>query len=424
MASTAVPTVGSIPWHPPAAQPRPASPLGTRQASCPAPPGLKEQHRSAQNRERRKHSLFLPLPPSRAGGPALRRGRETEARPLPTLRAGSGGGRARCPGSQPQPGPCHGSPAGSWCRGAPCPAGRAGAAGANRLFALPAFPPPAWSRRPRSIPTPRGGTVPRCRTPFPRGVTSGHVSCPTLAGGDRFPPPDSFPTVRGGLSPGEPGGQSGTRVRCRGHRCLASAPGPPPGPERTTSAPEAPKPQLGEVERPQTSSDGEFPTCSAPGEGLTEGTASPAAEMARGEASGTGWKPPQGRSLPGGTAVQGCWGKGAGDGGCQHMGGLGRGHEFLLKGLSQPQAPGKSCFSVSTWKHPRFPPKAGGEELQGEVYRSMRYIYINFPNNWEIVGERGKERKKQVVIGAAPQHLLPRTLACAGRREPVPRGSW
>lgn len=298
MASTAVPTVGSIPWHPPAAQPRPVSPPGTRQASCLAPPGLKEQHRSAQNRERRKHSLFLPLPPSRAGGqcrlpgqgsrlppcPALRRGRETEARPLPTLRAGRGGGRTRCPGSRPQPRHCHGSPAGSWCRGAPCPAGRAGAAGANRLFALPAFPPPAWSRRPRSIPTPRGGTVPPDAGPrFPEGppvaMCRAPPSCPTLAwaGGDRFPP--RLVSHRTGRAQSR--GAGGGAERYPG-ALPRQCPWSPPGPEGTTSAPEAPKPQLGEVERPQTSSDGEFPACSAPGEGLTEGTASPAAEMARG----------------------------------------------------------------------------------------------------------------------------------------------
>lgn len=392
VASTAVPTVGSIPWHPPAAQPRPVSPPGTRQASCLAPPGLKEQHRSAQNRERRKHSLFLPLPPSRAGGqcrlpgqgsrlppcPALRRGRETEARPLPTLRAGRGGGRTRCPGSRPQPRHCHGSPAGSWCRGAPCPAGRAGAAGANRLFALPAFPPPAWSRRPRSIPTPRGGTVPPDAGPrFPEGppvaMCRAPPSCPTLAwGGGTGSPPDSFPTVRGGLSPGEPGG--GRAVP----GCAASpVPLVPPRARRDNLSPRSSQTAAGRGGKtpnklrwgissllcPRGRADrGHSISCRRDGKG--------------GRRPGPAGNPPRAGRCLGARRYRAAGGKGLGMADASTWGGLGRGHEFPLKGLLQPQAPGKSCFSVSTWKRPRFPPKAGGEELQGEVYRSMIHTYI------------------------------------------------
>ena len=201
--------------------------------------------------------------------------------------------------------------------------------------------------------------------------------CLTLAGGDRSPPsPVSqglLPPYRDGSAPRSRRGRAVPGVCHRGHGCLASAPLCPLGYKGRSQPPEGPKPQL---ERRQVSSDREFPTCSAPGAALTEGTASPATKMAREEVTGTGWKPPRaGRCLgaprckaalagPGrACGTEGVWGWRM-----PAHGGPGGGHEFLLRGLLHPQAPGKSCFSESTWKQPHFPAKAGGEELQRKVY--------------------------------------------------------
>lgn len=150
------------------------------------------------------------------------------------------------------------------------------------------------SRWPRSIPVPCGGTS-QSRTPFPRAVTCGHVSC--TGRGDGFPP---SPVSQGLLPPYHVGAAPGDRAVNRGLPPPASLPRQcplvPTGPERVISAPKVPKPQVGEVERFRMSSDGKFPTCCTLEAVLTERTASPATEMAR-EVTGTG--PLQGRTLPG-----------------------------------------------------------------------------------------------------------------------------
>lgn len=42
VAPTAVPAVSSVPWHLPAAEPSPPTPLGIKWAPCLASPGIKE----------------------------------------------------------------------------------------------------------------------------------------------------------------------------------------------------------------------------------------------------------------------------------------------------------------------------------------------------------------------------------------------
>ncbi|XP_039411231.1 uncharacterized protein LOC120410295 isoform X1 [Corvus cornix cornix] len=153
---------------------------------------------STQYRERRKHSLFLPFPPAGPGDSAgclmwepaavLRRGSETEARPLPAIRTGGGGGRVQCPGSQQQVVPAT-APRGHVVPGCSTWSRECGNRRCKSAFVLPE------SRRPRSIPVPCGGTS-QSRTPFPRAVTRGHVSC--AGRGDGFPP---SPVSQGLLPP-------------------------------------------------------------------------------------------------------------------------------------------------------------------------------------------------------------------------------
>ncbi|XP_041896386.1 carboxy-terminal domain RNA polymerase II polypeptide A small phosphatase 1 isoform X5 [Corvus kubaryi] len=132
----------------------------------------------------------------------LRRGSETEARPLPAIRTGGGGGRVQCPGSQQQVVPAT-APRGHVVPGCSTWSRECGNRRCKSAFVLPE------SRRPRSIPVPCGGTS-QSRTPFPRAVTCGHVSC--AGRGDGFPPqpcfPGAAPTV---LCRRSPGGQSGNR---------------------------------------------------------------------------------------------------------------------------------------------------------------------------------------------------------------------
>lgn len=185
----------------------------------------KGAHRSAQYRGRRKHSLFLPFPPAGLGDSAgcltwelaavLQRDSETEARPLPAIRAGGGGGRMQCPGSQQQLVPAT-APRGHVVPGCSTCSRDYGNHRCKSAFVLPE------SRRPRSIPVPCGGTS-QSRTPFPRAVTCGHVSC--TGRGDGFPP---SPVSQGLLPPyhvgAAPGDRAVTGVCHRPHRCLASAP--------------------------------------------------------------------------------------------------------------------------------------------------------------------------------------------------------
>lgn len=117
------------------------------------------------------------------------------------------------------------------------------------------------------------------------------------------------------------------------------------------------------MERFQMSSDGKFPTCCTLEAALTERTASPATEMAR--------VVTRDRPLPGRTDPH--LGGAGGHGGERHSPtGLARGGGrrirrlrggFPLRVLCHPQAPVKSRFSENAWKHPGFPPKAGGKEF-------------------------------------------------------------
>lgn len=175
--------------------------------------------------------------------------------------------------------------------------------------------------------------------------------------------PGTAPTVPCRLSPGGVERQPGSATA---HIPASPLSLVPSGPEKAISAPEVPKPQVGEMERFES---GKFPTCCTLEAALTERTASPATEMVR--AVTRDRRPPRpDRPHPGGaggTAVQRQSPAGLARGGgwrIRHLRGLRGG--FPLKDLCHPQAPVKSRFSESAWKHPGFPAEGRREGIVRE----------------------------------------------------------